>query len=101
MKTRIVKDASGDSEFDMKFMSVKLSEVIAVVEKHLKSKTDFIKKIDLSSQWQYTRWDSKCAIVIISNEGQYFKLSEEDGILKTKDHWSQRNSKLVSIKKFA
>ncbi|MCQ2602444.1 MAG: hypothetical protein MJ193_00810 [Clostridia bacterium] len=55
------------ARFDKKIMTVKLSEVIAAVEKNLKSKTDFIKTIDLSNQIIYGD------IVIISNEGQYFK----------------------------
>ena len=105
MKTKILKSELGSnfSDLDEKIMDVKLSSVIAEVEKNIKSKTDFIKKIDLSGLKQYVKepGNNFCNIIVITNEGQYFKLSEEDGILKTKDSWSSRNSTLVNLKKFA
>ena len=105
MKTKILKSELGSnfSDLDEKIMDVKLSSVIAEVEKNIKSKTDFIKKIDLSGLKQYVKGPGNnfCNIIVITNEGQYFKLSEEDGILKTKDSWSSRNSTLVNLKKFA
>ena len=105
MKTKILKSELGSdfSDLDEKIMDVKLSSVIAEVEKNIKSKTDFIKKIDLSGLKQYVKGPGSnfCNIIVITNEGQYFKLSEEDGILKTKVSWSSRNSTLVNLKKFA
>ena len=107
MKTKILKSELGSdfSDLDEKIMDVKLSSVIAEVEKNIKSKTDFIKKMDLSGLKQYVKGtgnlENLCTMIVITNEGQYFKLSEEDGILKTKDSWSSRNSTLVNLKKFA
>ena len=76
-----------------------LSKVIHEVEKHFKTKDDYIKKINLDC------WNDPVSVcghqlTIICKSGRHFSLQTRDNILWMKERWNQRIDSSVKVKKF-